>query len=204
MFEDNEAVYLARYENSAAANEYLYEKYFHSLYLASLNYLKKYRYYDVFNNEEIKTMCYFNLVYAINRFDLFNNQYSFAQALFQINRSQLHNEILRYFNHNGNKVLNVSYSYDSSPENYGIVESTYSYNPEESMHQSIQYAELKRIAKRYIASLEDDEQIIMQAYFDGTKVADIVQTYHVERNYVQNLINQMMKKLSRMYRKVEL
>lgn len=199
MDEDNELVYLARYDNNQGAWKALYDKYYHSLYLASLNYLKHFKYHDVFNGEEVQTVCYINFVYAINRYDLHNRKYCFKQALFQINRSQLHNEILKYFTNNGNKVLNVSYSYDQSNESYAILESSNNYEPEKQINEKIQFEEIKTIAKKYLKTLRHHDQSVLNAYMEGNKVSEIVKKFKLKRTYVQSLINSLVDKLSRLY-----
>ncbi|ASJ89013.1 MAG: hypothetical protein B1217_0106 [Candidatus Malacoplasma girerdii] len=111
---DHLAVYLYQTENLYDAYQYLFDKYYDQLILATKAYIKKYYVKSIgLTAEDLNNYCFISFHQAIKQFDYNNCQYEFKQALFIINRSLLRMVLRQLLNNHGHHILNYGYSYDA-------------------------------------------------------------------------------------------
>ena len=104
-FEDNELVYLFKYETCMKAKDILYEKYKHKLFVASVHFIKLWIRILPIEISDLVSLNYSNFIYALQTYDVNNRKYDFASSLFTINRSNLSLMLNNFINRNKDKLM---------------------------------------------------------------------------------------------------
>lgn len=198
MNNEHEVIYLIQTENLESAWTYLFEKYFEYLYIASMNYVKKYCCNYLFDSNDIHTMCYLNFVWIIKRYNLKNQKYIFAQALFQMNRSLFRNQLVRNFCNFGLKTLSTSSSYDDIVS-YIQFHPNFSYTDDEKLTNRIQFEELRSIIFKFLKYNSRKDTRIMELYFEGASVIEIARNLKIKYSYVQSFLKSLFQKVRKFY-----
>ena len=115
--DDKQLIYLATSENLYSAKKILIDRYLKNLVSASIYYIKKTFPYLNFDYEEIKSFCYDSIIKTMNVFDISQTKFTYAQALFQINRSRLSHLCLK--NINESKTIDNGCSIEAMIEKFG-------------------------------------------------------------------------------------
>ncbi|MCF0228021.1 MAG: hypothetical protein HUJ52_04315 [Malacoplasma sp.] len=104
-FDDNELIYLFKYETNMKAKDILYEKYKNRLLSASIRYVRGYLNSLPIEICDLLSINYCNFMVALQTYDIHNQSYDFASCLFTINRSRLRKLLLYYTEHTSQKIM---------------------------------------------------------------------------------------------------